>query len=137
MASFKYILYCLVLSIMLIACNKNDAGNQFTNGTYTGKFFYSYTIGSTHTQGEQPADIIFNNGSYTLGSNQPTNCYGTYKVTADTINFIMSNLIPLTLQASLLALQGLYQYHFKGDSLIVTKYTSANLSTSQYRLKRN
>jgi len=123
--------------IFLPGCNKGNPSATIPQGTYTGKFIYSSSLGILYTHGVVPGDITFTNSGYTSTSNLPNGGYGTYQTQADSVSFRWSNPVPLPTQGSMLVLDGTYEYHFEVDSLIITKYVPNLLATTQFRLKRN
>jgi hypothetical protein len=137
------LVFCMALTIA--ACKKNDATPTFA-GRYTGKLIYG-DGGIVYNHGEGLADITFASNTYTATNlfsspliySAPVTTNGTYQVKADSIAFANTVTPPGNGQNSILTLTGKYQYHFEGDSLILTKqYSLGELSVfSQYRLKRN
>jgi len=127
-----------VFVIVLSGCNKGNLTATIPQGKYTGSFIYSYSItGYRSSHGVTPADITFANGNYITTNNLPAPGNGTYQLKTDSISFDWSKPVPLPLEGSLLVLLGTFQYHFEGDSLIITKYDPNSLAITQYRLKRN
>jgi len=135
----------LCMLMVVNACKKNEATPTFA-GRYTGKLIYSDSgIAYNHIEGL--ADVTFTSDNYTasnvfssaLAYSGPVASNGTYQVNADSITFTNAVIPPGTGQTSTLTLTGKYQYHFEGDSLILTRqYTLGTSGTfSQYRLKRN
>jgi hypothetical protein len=139
---YTYMLCGMVL--LFAACKKNDNAAIFS-GTYKGRYLFANS-GITYNHGELLSTFIFNNGTYTSTShsnNPAANSVdvvlsGTYQIKADSISFLGTVITPVPPQPTQASLST-YQYHFEGDSLIITKsYSSGSFSTfSQYRLKRN
>jgi hypothetical protein len=129
--------FCFI-ALVICGCNKKNDNSPALSGKYSGKFIYTNnSIADSH--GEANADITFTNGKYIETNGiypPPATTSGSYQLKADSITFATANVVPLTLPGSLILLNGTYQYHYEGDSLIVTK-TYGQSSFNQYRLKKN
>jgi hypothetical protein len=138
---------CVFLAIVLFvaACKKDNSVSVALSGTYSGKFVRLQNGVFTYQGAGSTASINFNNGnfsatayiSYPNANGIPITSNGSYSTSADSVTFnaaIALNTNPL--QLSPLVANGTYEYHFEGDSLIITRNYQPN-SYNQYRLKQN
>jgi hypothetical protein len=135
----RRLLYLLCFSLVVFAaCKKGDNALPFAEGKYTGKFYFSSSLGIIYAHTVNDADITFSNGTYTTTSNLPAGSSGTYQLKADTaVTFTYNGVPPPVSVFSTYLFDGQYTITHKGDSLILTRNNPAILASYQYRLKRN
>lgn len=112
-------------------------------GTYTGQFYYISPEDTIKRTG--PASVSFTHRSYTSQGNPdkiPAGGSGPFEILGDDLlDFKDQNVWTANFDWGLI-LNGKYKYRFRGDSLILTRYTEPCStcimapSLYQYRLKR-
>lgn len=134
----KCIYLACITALCITGCKKGDNSLPFAEGKYTGKFYFSSSLGIIYTHTVKDADIAFSNGTYTSASNLPAGASGSYRLLADTaVAFTYSGVMPPVSVYNTYLFDGLYTITHKGDSLILTRNYPAILALYQYRLKRN
>jgi hypothetical protein len=140
----KLAVICYIL-FAVQACKKSNATINL-QGNYKGSYTFSEG-GFAYWHGSGTSSVTITDDTFTstnlvispVTPSTPVTANLNYTLAGDSILFLNKITPPGTGQNTTAATVGKYQYHFEGDSLILTgSYSSGELSTfSQYRLKRN
>ena len=123
---------------LLAACKKQQQSTPIPVGSYSGRFIYDNTLALVPNHHESKVTVTFDGVNYTSsgGANRyPAGGSGSYTTGNNQITFNDINVWTADFDWGLI-LSGNYNYHYEGDTVVITKPNDWKI-TYQYRLKKN
>lgn len=120
MKSSPWFLLSLLLSALLVSCDKGEDPFPKSGETFKGSFT---RYESKKDPVSSNVQLRFKNGKFEGGSDQtnfPAICEGTYRLKGEMLNFRNSCMFPANFDWSLI-LVGDFNYERKADSLIISR----------------
>jgi hypothetical protein len=135
--AMKTILTLLLPLLFVAGCDKNELAGL--KGSFTGTFTDHGNISAGIPEKSGPVQVTFDGNTYRSTGNPdriPAGGSGTYKLLDGTrILFEDKNIWTANFDWGLI-LNGEYEYRFKGDSLLITRY-SQDSKRYEYKLKQD